>query len=424
MIPVIQAIEANPFYLAAIVFFGTYPVLTSVIWMTTALVYFIRRDRQPDQSLTEERLPMVSILIPAYCEANAIAMAVEGTLALDYPRFEVIVINDGSTDATLDRVKPFLSYPRVRLIDKTVNEGKAMALNDAMPCCRGDLVVVMDADSSPDPAMLRRMVPHFLSTRVGAVAGNPRVRNRRTLLSQLQMVEFCSVIGLLRRAQRIWGRVMCVSGVVGMFRKAAIIDAGLFTPGMATEDIDLTWKLQKKFYDVRYEGAAVVWMIVPETMAVWWAQRRRWATGLGQVLRRHADVLNHWKYRRMLPLFVESSFSVLWAVTLFAVTAFWSFCYLIGHPPRGGSPLPNLWGMVIYTCCLLQLTLGVLIDSKYDRGLKWDWPVSIIYPSFYWFPLALTSFLYTIRGLLRKPELNKPTRWHIAHSYEESNRTP
>ena len=159
------------------------------------------------------------------------------------------------------------------------------------------------------------MTPHFKSARVGAVAGNPRVRNADNLLSRLQAIEFSSVIGLMRRAQRIWGRVMCVSGVVGMFRKSALIDSGMYSPGMATEDIDLTWKLQARFYDIRYEPSALVWMLVPETLGVWWAQRRRWALGLGQVLRRHSSIFRDWRWRRMYPLYFESAMSYLWSLT-------------------------------------------------------------------------------------------------------------
>jgi biofilm PGA synthesis N-glycosyltransferase PgaC len=147
---------------------------------------------------------------------------------------------------------------------------------------------------------------------------------------------------------------MCVSGVVGMFRKSALIDVGMFTPGMATEDIDLTWKLQTKFYDVRYEGSAMVWMLAPETVGVWWSQRKRWALGLGQVLRRYSHVLRTWQMRRMFPLYIESAFSYLWSLTFVVITLFWIFCYSVGHPPRGGSPIPSFWGMVIYTFCLLQ----------------------------------------------------------------------
>jgi biofilm PGA synthesis N-glycosyltransferase PgaC len=415
----IELIEQTPIYWLLLAFFGLYPIVTSLVWMISALVYYFRHDRNaadPDDSY----LPFVSILIPAYCEERMIGQALAGALQIDYPSFEIIVIDDGSTDRTSEVVKPFLRDPRVRLITKHVNQGKAMALNDAIPCTRGELFVIMDADAIPDRMMLRYLVPHFRSARVGAVAGNPRVRNRTTLFAKLQAVEFSSVIGLMRRAQRTWGRVMCVSGVVGLYRKSAVLDAGALTPGMATEDIDLTWKLQMRMYDVRYEPRALVWMVVPDRMDLWWKQRRRWARGLGQVLRRHNAVMRTWKYRRMMPLYLESTLSVLWALDFLFVTAFWLVCYSLGHAPRGGSPIPNLWGMLLFTVCLAQLFCGVLLDRKYERAPLVDSFIGVLYPSFYWALLASTSCLYTLPGLLHKIRVNTPTKWRIEHVYDEA----
>ena len=416
--PIFELINNSSIYWAAVVFYGLYPIVTSVVWMITALVYRVRRDSQRLMEETpDHELPFVSVLVPAYCEAAVIGRSIEGLLAMDYPHFEVIVINDGSSDDTAERARAYLRDPRLRLVNKRVNQGKAMALNDAIPCTRGELLLIMDADAVPDPRLLRTMVPHFRFGRVAAVAGNPRVRNTDNLLCRLQAVEFSSVIGLMRRSQRIWGRVMCISGVVGMFRKSAVIDAKLFTPGMATEDIDLTWKLQNRFYDVRYEGQALVWMIVPDNLSVWWKQRRRWALGLGQVLRRHATIFTDWRCRRMYPLYVESALSYLWALTFIAVTAFWILCYALGYAPKGGSPIPNLWGMLLFTFCLMQLACGTWIDSKYDPEIKRHFATSILYPSLYWTLLALTSSVYTTRGLLKRINPFAPTRWHIQHGH-------
>jgi biofilm PGA synthesis N-glycosyltransferase PgaC len=226
----------------------------------------------------------VSVVIPAHAEAETIGRTLDALLGLDYPAYEVIVVNDGSPDGTAEVVRRYLHTGIVRLLDKTVNEGKAMGLNDAIPLCRGEIVVVLDADIVVTPGVLRALVPHFESPRVGAVTGNPRVANRGSLLRNLQTLEFASIVSVQRRAQRVWGRVLTVSGAIAAFRKTALVDAGLFSPDMATEDIDMTWKLQCRFWDVRYEASAVVWMEVPPTLGELWKQRRRWARGLAQVL--------------------------------------------------------------------------------------------------------------------------------------------
>src|SRR6185436_19458367 len=158
-------------YMAAICFYGLYPIATSCIYILTGAVYYMRRPLTAPQ-LPEDELPFVTLIIPAYCEEKVIERSIEGVLELDYPNFELIVVNDGSSDATVDKVRGFLHDPRVRLLDKTINEGKAVALNDAILCASGELIVIMDADAVPDKKLLRNMVPHFQSARVGAVAGN------------------------------------------------------------------------------------------------------------------------------------------------------------------------------------------------------------------------------------------------------------
>ena len=309
---------------------------------------------------------------------------------------------------------PFVQAGKVRLIAKSRNEGKAMAMNDALPCLRGEIVLVLDADACPDPQILRWMVPHFQSARVAAVTGNPRVANRVSYLAKLQVVEFTSIVSILRRAQRVWGRLLTMSGVVGAFRKSALFDVGLYSPEMATEDIDMTWKLQRAFYDVRYEPHALVWMKVPPDLSGLWKQRRRWARGLAQVLRRHGRVAVTWKARRMWPVFWEAILSILWAYCFVFLTAFWLVSYAVGVPPVGASPIPNWWGMMIGTLCLLQLLTGVLLDARYDKSVVRVSPVAVAYPIIYWMLMSLVTAVGTPSGLFRRQSRGQVSLWRTA----------
>jgi biofilm PGA synthesis N-glycosyltransferase PgaC len=335
----------------------------------------------------------------------------ERCLRLDYPDLEVVVVDDGSVDRTIEKVLPFVRAGRVRLVAKTKNEGKAMALNDAIPCLRGEIVVIMDADASPEPDMLRYVVPHFSWPRVAAVTGNPRVVEKETFLAKLQAVEFTSIVSILRRAQRIWGRLLTASGVLTAFRKSALLDVGLFSADMATEDIDMTWKLQKQYYDVRYEHGALVWMRVPKDLRGLWKQRRRWALGLAQVLRRHGKDVLRWKRHRIWPVLFESSLSVVWAYVFVALTTLWAFSYAVGHPPVGASPIPNWWGMLIATLSLVQLGTGVLMDRRYDKDIIRYFPAAVFYPLIYWMLMALATVTATPKGLLSTSNVGAPTRW-------------
>jgi poly-beta-1,6-N-acetyl-D-glucosamine synthase len=409
----LHAIESSSLYAAVLIFFAFYPVVSSVMWTSTATAYYLRREFQKDPGPPPMRaVPTVSILIPTYCEEIHIESTLRAALAITYPSFEIVVVDDGSTDATVERLVPFVDAGLIRLIAKEQNEGKAMAINDALPVLRGEIILILDADASPAPDVLEYLVPHFESGRVAAVTANPRVVDRHTFLAKLQTIEFTSIVSILRRAQRVWGRVLTVSGVATAFRRSALLDVGMFSPDMATEDIDMTWKLQKRFYDVRYEPGAIVRMRVPTGFRALWRQRRRWATGLAQVLRRHGwSVLFSWKRRRMWPVLIEASLSIAWAYCFVVLTALWVVSYAAGHPPAGAAPIPNWWGMMIATLSLLQLSTGVLLDSRYDRSVLRYLPVAVLYPIVYWMLMAVITVASTPRGLLSQKHRGRPTRW-------------
>jgi poly-beta-1,6-N-acetyl-D-glucosamine synthase len=412
-------VQTSRVYWALLVFFAFYPILSSLVWVTTSLLYFFRREvGEPDPDLYRiDGYPLVSVLIPAHNEEKTITSTLRGVLEMDYPFLEVVVVDDASVDNTVARVSPFVVAGEVRLIRKTRNEGKAMALNDAIPCLNGEIVLIMDADARPDPALLKWMVPHFNAPRVGGVTGNPRVANRGSLLAKLQLIEFASIVSLLRRAQRIWGRLLTMSGVVGAFRRSALIDVGMFSPEMATEDIDITWKLQRRFYDVRFEPRAVVWMQVPSGVAGLLKQRIRWARGLAQVLRRHlGGVALSWRQRRFWPVLVEAILSIGWAYCAVLLTGIWGLSWAAGLPPIGVSPIPNWWGMLIATCCLLQLLTGVLIERRYDRDITPYYGVAVLYPVIYWMLMIVVTFVGTPLGLFGKLRRGSVSRWRTART--------
>ena len=410
----LHVVQAHPLYWWSLLFFAGYPVLSAITWVTTGLHFYLRRERGQealDSPPPMQHYPTVSVLIPAYCEEKVIARTLEAATAIDYPDFEVVVVDDASTDRTREVIRPFVERGEVRLISKERNEGKAMAMNDALPCLRGEILLIMDADAMPDPQILRWVVPHFASARVAGVTGNPRVWNRITFLSKLQLIEFTSIVSLLRRAQRIWGRILTMSGVVGAFRKSALYDVGGYSPEMATEDIDMTWKLQRAHYDVRYEPRALVWMQVPEGLPGLITQRRRWAIGLSQVVRRHGSLLFDWRQRRMWPMFYEAMLSIVWAYCFVVLTALWIISYSMGVPPVGASPIPNWWGMMIGTLCLTQLLTGVLLDARYDRTVLRYFPVAVSYPIIYWMLMSLITVFATPAGLFRLRSKGQVTQW-------------
>lgn len=397
------AIAVSPFYAAALAFFAYYPLLSAVMWIWTSLIYFARRERGANEefyTVPENELPMVSVVVPSYYEELNAGRTIEAVLAIDYPRLEVIVVDDGSGDRTLPIERSHLSDPRLRVVHKEVNEGKALAINDAMPLLSGELLLVVDGDSSPHPDVLRWMVPHFVrNPRLGAVTGNPRVRNHEALLAKIQTVEFSSVISLLKRAQTVWGRVMTVSGVLALYRVSAIEAVGLFVHDAVTEDMTTSWELQRRHFDIRYEPRSMVDMQVPPTLRGLWKQRYRWARGLAQLLRRNVDIFANVHARGLYPVFIEASLSIVWAYCFVGLTAMWLVTWIAGAPLLGATPVPSWWGMLIGTTSLAQLGLGVWMDRKYDPRVTAYYAWAALYPVIYWIQMAVVTVVATPRGL-------------------------
>lgn len=420
MLDLIQSFAHHPVYDVMMAFFAMYPLSTSIMWAVTAIICALRRERRSKLGFYEfpdgSAVPKVSVVVPAHSEGKIIANTLERILELDYPDLQVIVISDGSHDDTLQKAQAFLSDERVTVIDKRVNEGKAMAINDALVFATGELVLVMDADAYPEPDALRWMVPHFIrNPRVAVVTGNPRVRNTDTLLGKIQAVEFSSIISLLKRAQVIWGRIMTVSGVMALYRKSALHDVGSFVHDSATEDIATSWELQRKFYDIRYEPHAMARMQVPPGLRSLWNQRLRWARGLAQVLRRNVDIWKSWKNRRLFPVYLEAALSITWAYCFVTLTAIWAITRLLGAPLVGATPVPAWWGMLIGTAALFQLLVGILMDRRYDRSVTKFYLWAALYPLIYWIQMSLITVIATPSGILRP---KGPGTWRTPRTSE------
>jgi len=407
----IRAIAEDPVYLGLMVFLGLYPVITGLYWIVAAAIFSARRER-PDPGFYElKEHPHVSVLVAAHNEEAVIRETVERLLELDWPSFDVTVVDDGSTDRTSELLIPLAEKGRIRLLTKRVNEGKAMALNDSLPLLAGEIVLIVDADGRPEPDVLHWMVPHFVRVpRVAAVTGNPRVVNTTTLLAKLQAIEFSATVSVLRRAQATWGRLMTFSGICTALRKSAIEEVGRFRVGMATEDIALAWQLQTTYADVRYEPRALFAMQVPETLPAWWSQRTRWARGLAQVLRENAGILRDVRTRRMWPVWIEGLVSTLWSHLFFFAATFWALALATGVYGFAGNPIPNFWGLLMASILVIQISLGLRLDGRYDRSLRRYAFWIPIYPLAYWMLNAAAAVRGTLPGLLRAPSTS-PVTW-------------
>lgn len=385
-----------------------YPLVTSFVWIVGAVLFRInfegRRDLRAEAAL-EQDAPRVAIVVPCYNEEADVLETVGNLLAQDYPNFEVICVNDGSKDRTgalLDALAR--QNPRVRVIHQATNQGKAAALNVAAVMSGAELLFCIDGDCLPAPDCTRVMVLQFLrSPRLGAVTGNPRIRTRSTLLGRIQVGEFSATIGLLKRAQRAYGRIFTASGVCTMFRRTALHEVGYWSRHMMTEDVDISWRLQLHHWDVQFQPQAVCWILMPETLRGLWAQRLRWAVGGTQVLVRYATMWSQWRQRRMWPLFIEFLMSTLWAYAMLFTLIVQSIGFVLADDRI--AHLDDLFGwtgLMLAAACLLQLGVAVAMDRRYDvrlmRNLFWI----VWYPFAYWMLHMMTTVVAVPTVLLTR----------------------
>lgn len=401
----VNSIAYSPIYIVLLAFLGIWPLLSAIYWIAGAFVFFATREAASPSFYLIEEFPLVSVLVAAHNEEAVIANTLESLMRLNWPNLEIVVMDDASGDDTPQILAAYAAEGKIRVITKFFNEGKAMGLNDAIPLLNGEFILLVDADGSPQPDALRWMIPHFLRIpRCGAVTANPRVTNTTTILAKLQVIEFSATVSVLRRAQACWGRIMSISGVSTCVRKSAVERVGRFRPEMATEDIALTWQLQNDHYEVRYEPRAVFAMEVPETLGAWWKQRKRWALGLGQVMRRNAGLIAHWSERRMWPLYIEAVLSTIWAHLFVLFTIFWAATWWVGYSDQfGANPLMNFWGLLIATVSFVQIALGLALDSRYDRRVRRYLLWAPLYPLIYWALLSAAATRSMLGGLIRKP---------------------
>jgi biofilm PGA synthesis N-glycosyltransferase PgaC len=199
-------------------------------WMSGGLLYrWLRGHREPlydaPPKLTE--YPPVSILVPCHNEEAQAEETFTALATIEYPDFEIVAINDGSTDRTAEILDSLATrIPNLRVVHLAQNQGKSMALNVGALLAKGEILVGTDGDALLDRHALVWFVRRFQGdARLGGLTGNPRIRNRASLLGRLQVGEFSSIIGLTKLAQTIYGGLFTVSGVLCAFRKRALHEA-------------------------------------------------------------------------------------------------------------------------------------------------------------------------------------------------------
>ena len=270
--------------------FVLFGFLVLLVLRYLGLLWFSYLNHLDEEVLDELRMPLVTILVPAYNEGAVIQGSIRSLLGLDYPRYEVVVIDDGSRDDTYQKARVFEGdhgRALVRVITKK-NGGKSRALNTGIAAANGEFVLCMDGDSALHPATLRKAVRHLVSDdAVAAVAGSVKVVNRTNMLANLQALEYVEGLNMVRSAQGFFRLVNIIPGPIGIFRRSVLLEIGGYDHDTFAEDCDLTLKLLTAGWQVKYEPEAVAYTEAPEKLLDLLKQRYRWTRGILQAIKKH-----------------------------------------------------------------------------------------------------------------------------------------
>ena len=346
----IGAVEHWLLVAGAVIVLGYFVGLNGTYLATSALAFFsLRRYSRRLKSLYVEELvasplPPITLIAPAYNEEATCVEATRALLTLQYPSYEIVVVNDGSKDRTVERMteafdlvatprmptadlgtKPVRGvyrsrrHPELWLVDK-VNGGKADALNAGVAHCRTPLFCALDADTLVEGDGLARLVRPFLERQDTIAAGGiirivndcevrgglvQRVRIPRRWLARFQVLEYLRAFLAGRMGWAALDATLIVSGAFGLFKRSAVIEVGGFATDTVGEDMELVVRMHRYFreqrrpYHITFVPDPVAWTECPETIRVLGRQRDRWQRGLTEVLVRHRRMLFNPRYGRI-----------------------------------------------------------------------------------------------------------------------------
>tara|TARA_R110002049_G_scaffold295512_1_gene482916 strand:+ start:1766 stop:5074 length:3309 start_codon:yes stop_codon:yes gene_type:complete len=369
-------------------------ILKFIFWAVFAVGMFrsitlllLTAKRKPHLPPTSDHQPSVTIVIPAYNEGKVIEKCIRQALSTRYDDFDIIVVDDGSTDDTYDKAISFAYHPLVTVLSQS-NAGKASALNAALDEAQSDILICIDADSQISPDAVGLLAAHFNDPKIGAVAGRVVVGNRSNLLTRLQALEYITAQSIERRAKEFLNAMTVVPGAIGAWRTTALMEAGIFSNESLTEDADMTMAIIRTNYQVVYEDRAIATTETPATLRGLMAQRLRWSLGMMQSGWKHVGAVPEGRKLGIVALPDLAIFGYMMPLIapladLFLLLLALDFVVNFGTDQPIASDLFENPQIIAYLALpaleILSVVVAFRLDPKEDRRLMWLMPLQRVF---------------------------------------------
>lgn len=398
-------------------------------------VYMIRVNKQEKRKAPLEYsgksspgdYPMVSIMVPAHNESIVIRKTVLALLDFDYPRdrYEIIVINDNSSDNSAEVLKEIQEKNpwRKLIVINTDNvmggKGKSNALNIALSVARGTVIAIYDADNTPAPDALRILVENLMADdKLGAVIGKFRTRNRNaSLLTRFVNIETLAYQCMNQAGRYFFFKLCTIPGTNYVIRRSIIDAMGGWDTKALSEDTEISFRLYRMGYYIKFMPLAVTWEQEPQKLKQWFKQRTRWAKGNIYVL------LKNFKYAfdpKAGPMRLDVFYYALVYVLMLTSLICSDTIFVLGilglcHVTLGGfSTL--LWGMAI-----LLFVLNVLITLSVEKNeFNYESALLILLMLFTYSKMWVAVVVKAIYLSIQDAVFDKEVVWDKTERFEES----
>ena len=407
--------------------------LMTVYALFSSLAYKIKKRKLQKYPtvINEDYKPFVSIMIPAHDEESVISNTVENILNLDYENFEIIVIDDRSTDNTASVIKDLeKKHDKVIALirDKSAFPGKSAVLNDALKLAKGEAILVFDADATVDSDFLKKLVPQLEPKDVGAVQARKVIRNKDfNWLTRCQSNEYSFDVHLQLSRDSVKGAVE-LRGNGELIKRKALEDIGGWNNYTITDDLDMSTRLHIKGWDVRFCLDAVVYEEAIIYVIPLFRQRRRWLEG---TIRRYLEYSG--AALRSKDMSLRASVDMMAYISEFIMPLWCVMEFLIrGFKVLAKDAPPHTLYSSIFISCIIGLGFFTAIRyalRRYDnfdrlKAIKEAF-VTSIYLLIIWFPLELficfkilflkkdMNWGKTAHGLIREEEASQKAKEKI-----------